>query len=98
LGGSYLGVTAIRGGHADPFDEPMNRPLALPSFDFNHGCTNLGTAPATYDTTPGFRSVHTGGCHFLFCDGSVRFIAESISAASYRGLSTIAGREVVEAQ
>jgi prepilin-type processing-associated H-X9-DG protein len=96
LGGSYLGVTALRGGHADPFDEPMNRPLALPSFDYNKGCTNAGTAPGSYDTTGGFRGVHTGGCQFVFCDGSVRFIAESVSPAAYRAMSTIAGGEVIQ--
>jgi prepilin-type N-terminal cleavage/methylation domain-containing protein/prepilin-type processing-associated H-X9-DG protein len=95
LGGSYLGVTAIRGGQADPFDEPMNRALVLPAFDYNQGCTNAGTAPGTYDTTGGFRSVHSGGCYFLFCDGSVRFLAESISPAAYRAFSTVAGREVI---
>ena len=97
MGGSYLGVTALRGGHADPFDEPMNRTLALPAFDYNNVCTNSGTAPGTYDTTAGFRSVHSGGCYFLFCDGSVRFVVEGISPATYRALSTVAGGEVIEA-
>ena len=96
MGGGCLGITAIRGGHADPFDEPMNRPLALPGFDYNNGCTNAGTSPGTYDTTGGFRSVHPGGCQFLFCDGSVRFVTESITPAAYRALSTIAGGEVVD--
>jgi prepilin-type N-terminal cleavage/methylation domain-containing protein/prepilin-type processing-associated H-X9-DG protein len=95
MGGSYLGVTAMRGGQTDPFDEPMNRALALPAFDYNQGCTNSGTAPGTYDTTAGFRSVHPGGCQFLFCDGSVRFIAEGIAPATYRAFSTIAGGEVI---
>lgn len=97
MGGSCLGVTAIRGGQAEPFDEPMNRPLALPSFDCNHGCTNAESAPDTYDTTAGFRSLHPGGCNFLFCDGSVRFVRENVASATYRALSTIAGGEVVDA-
>jgi prepilin-type N-terminal cleavage/methylation domain-containing protein/prepilin-type processing-associated H-X9-DG protein len=95
LGGSCLGITAIRGGQADPFDEPMNRTLALPAFDYNNGCLNAGTAPGTYDTTGGFRSVHPGGCQFLFCDGSVRFVSATVRADTYRALSTIAGGEVV---
>jgi prepilin-type N-terminal cleavage/methylation domain-containing protein/prepilin-type processing-associated H-X9-DG protein len=95
MGGGCLGVTAIRGGQANPFDEPMNRELALPSFDYNHGCVNSGTGANEYDTMAGFRSMHAGGCHFLFCDGSVRFVRESVAADTYRALSTIAGGEVV---
>jgi prepilin-type processing-associated H-X9-DG protein len=95
LGGACLGVTALRGGHPDPFDERMNRPLALPALDFNNGCVNAGTAPGTYDIISGFRSVHPGGCHFLFCDGSVRFVGEAVAPDAYRALSTIAGGEVV---
>jgi prepilin-type processing-associated H-X9-DG protein len=97
MGDGPLGVTAIRGGHADPFDEPMNRPLSLPGFDCNFGCVNAGTQPNTYDTIGGFRSLHVNGCHFLFCDGSVRYVREGLSSATYRALSTIAGGEIVEA-
>ncbi len=96
LGGSQMGVTALRGGYADPFDEPMNRRLALPGFNYNCGCTNSGTAPGAYDTISGFRSVHVGGCNFLFCDGSVRFVHESVAPDTYRALSTIAGGEAIE--
>jgi prepilin-type processing-associated H-X9-DG protein len=97
MGDGPLGVTALRGGHADPFDEPMNRSLSLPGFDVNHGCINAGTQPLTYDTTGGFRGVHVGGCYFLYCDGSVRFVREGLSPQTYRALSTIAGGEVVDA-
>jgi prepilin-type processing-associated H-X9-DG protein len=95
LGGSCLGVTAQRGGHADPFDEPMNNPLGLAALDYNNGCTNSGTAPATMDTISGFRGVHPGGCNFLFCDGGVRFVRDGVTADVYRALSTMAGGEVI---
>ena len=88
-------MTAQRGGYDPPFDEPMNRPLALAALDFNCGCTNSGTEPGKYDTLPGFRSVHPGGCNFLFCDGSVRFVTETVSPDTYRALSTMAGGEVL---
>jgi prepilin-type processing-associated H-X9-DG protein len=94
LQGACLGVTALRGGHADPFDERLNTPLALPALDYNNGCTNAGTAPGAYDIISGFRSVHPGGAHFLFCDGSVRFVGEAVAPDAYRALSTIAGGEV----
>jgi prepilin-type processing-associated H-X9-DG protein len=73
----------------------MNNPLVLPALDFNNGCLNDGTAPGTYDIISGFRSMHPGGCYFVFCDGSVRFIRETIAPDIYRGLSTIAGGENV---
>src|SRR5262249_49104805 len=95
LGGSCLGVTAQRGGQAQPLDERMNHPVGLAALDYNNGCTNSGTTPGTYDTISGFRSVHSGGCNFLFCDGSVRFVNEAMSPDVYRALSTIAGGEVV---
>jgi prepilin-type N-terminal cleavage/methylation domain-containing protein/prepilin-type processing-associated H-X9-DG protein len=95
MGGGTIGVTAVRGGQADPWDEPMNRPLQLPAFDCNHGCQNSGTAPNEYDTTAGFRSLHPGGCQFLFCDGSVRWVDEGIAGPVYRALSTIAGGEPI---
>jgi prepilin-type processing-associated H-X9-DG protein len=95
MGGSFLGITAVRGGQADPFDEPMNRRLVLPAFDYNNSCTNTGTTPGGYDTMGGYRSLHPGGCQFLFCDGSVRFIREGLRPDVYRALSTIAGGEVI---
>ncbi len=95
LYGSVLGVTAQRGGFQPPFDEPLNNPLVMAAVDNNQTCDNSGTDPGTYDTVSGFRSVHPGGANFLFGDGSVRFINQSVSAATYEGLSTIAGGETL---
>ena len=44
-----------------------------------------------------FRSQHTGGGQFLYTDGSVRFVNETIDLFVYRGLSTIRAGEVLEA-
>ena len=41
------------------------------------------------------RSRHTGGVNVLVCDGSVRFVRDSISAQSWAAVGTRAGGEVV---
>ena len=41
-------------------------------------------------STANFRSDHPGGVQFLFADGSVRFLTETIDMPLYRRLSTIA--------
>jgi prepilin-type N-terminal cleavage/methylation domain-containing protein/prepilin-type processing-associated H-X9-DG protein len=45
----------------------------------------------------GFKSFHPGGVNFAFCDGSVRFLKQTISPRTYNALGTKAGGEVVSA-
>ncbi len=40
-------------------------------------------------------SLHPSGANFLFVDGSVHYLNDSINLNTYQGLSTIAGEEVV---
>jgi len=39
------------------------------------------------------RSRHTGGVNVLFCDGSVTFITNGVSLATWRALGTMSGRD-----
>jgi len=52
-------------------------------------------APNHWPSVMSFRSLHPGGAHFCFADGSVHYVSESIDLAVYQGLSTKAGRETV---
>lgn len=42
-----------------------------------------------------FKSYHPGGANFVFCDGSVRFVKQTISPRVYNALGTRAGSEVI---
>lgn len=42
-----------------------------------------------------FKSKHTGGCNFVFCDGSARFIRQTIDMPTYMALGSRNGGEVV---
>ncbi|MBA2116652.1 DUF1559 domain-containing protein [Bremerella alba] len=42
------------------------------------------------------RSRHPGGVQSLLCDGSVRFVPETVDLATWRGLSTAQGGEVLK--
>ncbi len=50
--------------------------------------------PGRIMTTPS--SFHTGGVSLALCDGSVRFISDSIDLSLWRALGTRAGNEVVQ--
>ena len=46
-------------------------------------------------TNTGFKSKHPGGCNFLFVDGSVHFLKQSINMFTYCALGSRAGGEIV---
>ena len=48
-----------------------------------------------FNTAMGFKSRHPGGANFVFCDGSLRFLPESIDYTSYQQLGARADGTVV---
>lgn len=64
---------------------PMSRPVVLALSDpqnwINNGCF-------------GFRSPHSGGVNFVFCDGSVKFLRDSISHRTYMALGSRAKGDI----
>ncbi len=49
-----------------------------------------------WPTSWGFDSEHAGGANFLFSDGTVRFLSDSIDHKLYQSLGSRDGREVVD--
>jgi prepilin-type N-terminal cleavage/methylation domain-containing protein/prepilin-type processing-associated H-X9-DG protein len=55
---------------------------------------NAETFP--YRSQFGFNSMHPGGVHFAYVDGSVQFIQENIELGVYHALATIRGGETLQ--
>lgn len=75
--------------------DPMNKEFVTESFADGVSSWTDCTTPAGTDAVTNFGSSHPGGANFMFCDGSVHFLSETIDMATYRGLSTRAGGEAV---
>ncbi|QDU61139.1 Type II secretion system protein G precursor [Planctomycetes bacterium Pan216] len=48
-----------------------------------------------WGASQGFKSIHQGGCHFLLCDGTVKFIGETIDMVTYQRLGDRRDGEIV---
>jgi len=66
---------------------PISNTVDLVSIDENDGGPTYAAITA--------RSYHSGGVNSLLCDGSVRFVRDSIAATIWHGLGTVKGQEVI---
>ncbi len=59
-------------------------------------CVAAGGAGSTFPCRRGWGSFHPGGMNFALCDGSVRFIPQTIDVEVLAQLATISGGEVAK--
>jgi prepilin-type N-terminal cleavage/methylation domain-containing protein/prepilin-type processing-associated H-X9-DG protein len=75
------------------FDQMQSASYCTYPFMTNPPCTASSTANYAHAS----RSRHSGGVNTSMCDGSVKFIKNSISIRTWQSLSTSKGSEVIDA-
>ncbi|MCA9144647.1 MAG: DUF1559 domain-containing protein [Planctomycetales bacterium] len=76
--------------------EPLNKtPVTDSYFDVTQLFNSTPSWQGGPHRVPNFRSYHPGGGNFAHCDGSVRFLSETIEMDTYRRLSAFADGQVV---
>ncbi len=94
--GDYGGGQGIGGTPSTPGPNPLPPGTAYPdTSDYKAWLLNIPHY-SQYGQW-GFRSQHPGGANFLFGDGSVKFIKDSVNLATFRALGTRNSFEVIDA-
>ncbi len=96
--GGWLFTTASFEGGTNKFDPEPEESFTMilgPVESEGHAGPRTPNYPSAH--VEDYWSRHPGGVHFLFGDGSVRFIKDTINPSIYQSLATRAGGEVVGA-
>ena len=90
----WLGKTSIMAGGTDKFNPSPEEcwTQVLGPAGLEDGNRTLNDPEAHVED---YWSRHPGGVNFLFADGSVHFLKDSINPATWRALATRAGAEVI---
>jgi len=97
--GSAAGTNGGGGGGGAAFSRGVSR-----WWSCNSPCAQAGLNPPNTDCNNHceqrfqFSSPHAEGVYFLFCDGHIRFLEESIDKGTLKALTTIAGEEIASSQ
>jgi prepilin-type N-terminal cleavage/methylation domain-containing protein/prepilin-type processing-associated H-X9-DG protein len=76
-------------------------PLNFETDPISLGLPTTGTPPlcrnweGDFNTAKGFKSLHAGGVNFVYCDGSVHFLQDSIDYTTYQRLGARSDGEAV---
>ena len=57
--------------------------------------SDISAVTSTVNRINTYGSMHPGGCNISFCDGSVRFLSQSLTLITLQALSTRSGGEVI---
>jgi prepilin-type N-terminal cleavage/methylation domain-containing protein/prepilin-type processing-associated H-X9-DG protein len=87
-GVKIAGSRASGAGWADPDNEFWTDGYTT------DGVSSLGPCPMNCNNNNENYSFHTGGMNAVFCDGSVRFLSQSLSIAVMANITSAAGGEV----
>jgi prepilin-type N-terminal cleavage/methylation domain-containing protein/prepilin-type processing-associated H-X9-DG protein len=88
-------AVVVSGGLGLPYAAPPNWPYNYNGTTAGNYCVGTSAHPEPCTYAWGFSSFHTGGANFVFLDGSVHFISNSIDPTLFAGLGTVQGGEVV---
>ena len=90
----FAGGFRYSGGFGSTVEKLNKSPVTDSYYDIAKINVNTPSWQGGPHRAPNFRSFHTGGANFSFCDGSVQYLSQSIDQLTFQALSTIQGGEI----